>query len=141
MPDTYETAAEAEADREPPAMTAHRIYIEVVGLGERGHRYRVTYNGQTLIEACREPGLDACRALLALGITGRLEMWRPGKAWHDLQLDIEAGAKLTVLENEKEGPRFVRWRPSPHHVARGAVLSDAGSPPEREDAIPALGTA
>jgi len=31
----------------------------------------------------------ACRALLALGITGTLEMWRGGKAWPDMQLDIE----------------------------------------------------
>jgi hypothetical protein len=52
----------------------------VVALGEREHRYRVTYEGQTLIASCRVPGLDARRALLAMGITGRLEMWRPGKA-------------------------------------------------------------
>src|SRR5262245_57725321 len=68
------------APRDRPAVTAHRIDIEAVGLGERGHRYRVTYEGRTLIDSCRVPGLDGCRALLALGITGPLEMWRPGKA-------------------------------------------------------------
>ena len=118
------------APRDRPAVTAHRIDIEVVGLGERGHRYRVTYEGRTLIASCRVPGLDACRALLALGITGRLEMWRPGKPWPDMQLDIEGAAKWTVLENEDEVPRLVPWRPFPR-AARDAVSSGAVSPPER----------
>ena len=116
---------------------AHRIDIEVVGLGERGHRYRVTYEGRTLIDSCRVPGLDACRALLAMGITGKLEMWRLGKAWPDMQLDIEGGAKLTVLENENEGPRFAWWRPHPRAALRNAVSSVALSPLERAEAIPA----
>jgi len=89
----------------------HRITIEATTLGERGHRYRATYAGSILIEGNRVPALDACRALLALGITGKLEVWRPGKVWADMQLEIEGGAKLTVEESDRQTPRFVRWRP------------------------------
>ena len=77
--------------------------------------------------------VDACRVLLALGITGRLEMWRQGKAWPDMVFDIERAAKWTVLENEDEGPRFILWKPHPRAVSRGAR-----SLPERAEQIPAL---
>jgi len=115
----------------------HRITIEPVSLGERGHRYRVTYAGSILIESCRVPALDACRALLALGIAGKLETWRTGKAWPDMQLDIEAGAKLTVIETDKEGPRFALWRPF-SDPAQDAVSSCTASPQTRANEIPAL---
>jgi hypothetical protein len=105
----------------------HRIFVEPVALGERGHRYRVTYEGSTLIDGSRVPELDACRALLALGFTGKLEMWRPGKAWPDMQLDIVRAAKLTVVETEKVGPHFASWRPfSP--ATQDAVLCRTHSP-------------
>jgi hypothetical protein len=92
-------------------MTAHRILIEPVTLGERGHRYRITHAGRVLVESSREPLLDACRALLAQGIPGRLEMWRLGKAHPDAAVEIERGAGLTVAETAEHGPVFRRWRP------------------------------
>jgi hypothetical protein len=115
-------------------MTPRRIIIEPISLGERGQLYRVTHNGAVLIERSRSPELDACRALLARGISGKLQVWRPGKTAHDMQLDIERAAGWTVLENEREGPRLVRWRP----YALDAVLSRAVSPPAAADKIAAL---
>ena len=102
MNDILREAAESGTDQ--------RVTIAPTALGERGHRYRVTYADGTLIEGSRVPALDACRALLALGITGKLEVWRPGKEWPDMQLDIERGAQLTVEESDRQAPRFVRWR-------------------------------
>ena len=64
-------------------------------------------------------------------------MWRAGKAWPDILLDIEAGAKLTVAEDEKRGPRFARWRPSPHTLP-DTVSCGAASPLERGKQISAL---
>jgi len=110
--------------------TDQRVIIEPTALGEREHRYRVTYAGSNLIESSRVPALDVCRALLALGITGQLEAWRPGKAWPDMQLDIEAGSKLTVIETEKEGPRFAPWR-SFSDPTQDAVSSCTVSPQTR----------
>ena len=125
-------------NRQAESWLRHSIELDPpVSLGDRGHRYRVAFRGGVLIESCRVPGLDACRALLALGITGKLEMWRPRKAWPDLQLDIERAAKLTVIENEKEGPRFGWWRPF-SDATQDAVSSGNVSPPTRASEFPAL---
>jgi hypothetical protein len=43
--------------------TCQRIWIEATGLGDRGQRYRVNYNGVTLIESTKNPEFDS--ALLA----------------------------------------------------------------------------
>jgi hypothetical protein len=77
---------------------SHTIEIEPTALGDRGQRYRVTYLGEVLIESARNPEFDACRALLARGVTGTLQIWRPGKAAPDARLDIQRGAKLTVRD-------------------------------------------
>jgi hypothetical protein len=118
-------------------MTAHRIDIESIALGERSHRYRVKFRGSVLIANCRVPGLDACRALLALGITGTLEMWRAGKMWPDMELDIERGAKLTVEESDRQTPRFIRWRPR-EDASANASRGSEGSARTRASEFSAL---
>ena len=50
-------------------------------VGDRGQRYRVTYAGEVLSESTWNPEFQACRAPLARGITGKLQVWRPGKAY------------------------------------------------------------
>jgi hypothetical protein len=45
--------------------------------------------GNVLLERCRCPIFEVCRALLRRGITGRLEFCGPGRPRADLQLDIE----------------------------------------------------
>jgi len=78
-----------------------------------------------------EPEFEACRALVARGIIGRLETWRTGKTHPDMIVpDIEEGARWTVVENDKEGPVIKRWEPFPEHlqpdaVPRGRVLAPA----------------
>ena len=57
----------------------HSITIEPVSQGERGQRYRATYAGAVLVDSSRNPEFDACRALLARGITGKLETWWRGR--------------------------------------------------------------
>jgi hypothetical protein len=78
-----------------------------------------------LIEDTWNPEFEACRALLAKGIKGKLQAWRRGKQHWDMQLDIERGAGLTVEENEHHGPKIVRWRPHPQTT----VLWSAGRTP------------
>ena len=104
------------------------ITIEPVSIGQRGQRYRVTHAERVLIESTREPLFDACRALLARGLTGRLEMWRQGKAHPDMSTDIERGAALTVAEIAESGPEFRPWRPFEREAdehAFPAVTSEA----------------
>jgi hypothetical protein len=109
----------------------HRIEIEPTTIrGERGQYYRVHYEGAVLIDETWNPELEACRALLARGIAGRLEIWRCGKSYPDmLVLNIAKAAEWTVEENEKSGPRFVRWKPRPENIPRNAVSLSALFPP------------
>jgi hypothetical protein len=118
---TYDSGAEAEADREQ--QKAHRMYIEPTTIrGDRGQYYRVHYRGAPLIDETWNPEFEACRALSGYGIAGRLEVWRPGKEQPDVVIrDIAKAAEWTVKENETRGPHFVRWQPRPEDLSQNAV--------------------
>jgi hypothetical protein len=105
----------------------HRVYIEPTTIrGERGQYYRVNYQDAVLIDETWNPEVEACRALLARGFVGRLEVWRSGKSHSDMVMpDITKAAEWTVEENEKSGPRFVRWKPRPEHLPQNAVSLSA----------------
>lgn len=90
----------------------HRIRIERSGkAGQKGQRYSVIWQGETIIDASRSPALDACRFLLARGFTGKLIASAPDSDMDSLQVDIETGAKSRAAETEKRGPHLVRWQP------------------------------
>jgi hypothetical protein len=110
-------------DTRSTQMMPHSIEIEPTTLGDRGQRYRVTYLGRVLVESTRNPEFDACRALLAQGITGRLLVRRAGRVCADLALDIERGARLTIRETDAAGPRLVRWEPLPGNKVQTTPLS------------------
>src|SRR5262245_60162973 len=103
-----------------------RIDLEPVRLGQYGQRYRVHYEGAVLIKSSRNPEFDACRELLALGITGRVEVWHKG-ASGPMRIDIAKGARLTVEDGDLEGLRFVRWRKRADDIAANSVSRRAGS--------------
>jgi hypothetical protein len=107
----------------PRNSSATRVEIERTNLTERGQRYRMMYAGEILAEGRRNPIFDACRALLARGITGRLEVWRRGKPSADMQLDIERGAGLAIEESDKKSIRLRRWVPMPLSRARGETTA------------------
>jgi hypothetical protein len=121
---TCDSGADAEAD-------CHRIYIEPTTIrGERGQYYRIHYQGAPLIDETWNPELEACRALLARGIVGRLEVWRAGKSHPDMLVpDIAKAAEWTVKENESHGPRFGRWKPLPEDLSQNAVSLSPGIAP------------
>jgi hypothetical protein len=106
--------------------TLHCITIEPTKLSQRGQMYRGIYAGSILIESNRNPEFDACRALLAKGITGKIETWRPGVAFPAMQIDIERGAQLTVTESDKDGPCFAPWHPHPDAVPYAPCESRTG---------------
>jgi hypothetical protein len=92
--------------------SAHRIDVTLRTHGQSGSCYRVLYAGQTLVESAKEPLTEACRALVALGYTGRLEMWGSEPYPHMIVL-IEQAARFTVVENANDGPRFAKYRRHP----------------------------
>ena len=110
---------------------AHRIVIEPTSIrGERGEYYRVYFQDAVLIEVTWKPEFEACRALVARGVGGRLDVWRAGKTHPDVIVpDIEEGARLTVVENDKVGPVIRPWQPFPEHVDPDAVFRDTALAP------------
>jgi hypothetical protein len=106
----------------------HCIVISPTSLGPRGRHYAVTCCGKLLCES-RTPIFAACRALLARGTTGRLEVWRRGKASADMQLDIVRGASLAICETATESLRVVPWRPRPDITSPNAVSHRSVQPP------------
>ena len=136
------------------ANKTHRVIIEPTTIrGERGQRYRVHFQDAVLVEETWNPEFEACRALVARGVTGRLEVWRSGAEKGPIGLfngealpispaypglivpDIEEGARWTVVENDKEGPVIKPWEPFPDHlqpdaVSRSRVLAPAAASPE-----------
>ena len=125
--------------------TCHRIVIEPVSLGQRGQLYLVRHDGTVLVAGSRNPEFDACRLLLAKGISGKVEVWHERAVFPAMRLDIEKNARLTVEESDRVGPRFARWYPRSEQVAANAVSrSDVrprtadreirvGGPPPRSD--------
>jgi len=99
-----------------------KVEIEPTTRGSRGQRYRVLYQGEALIESARNPEHDACRALLARGITGTLEVWHRGASHAGSRIDIACGAKWTVRETE-HGLILAPWVPW-----TGGTPADGGFP-------------
>jgi hypothetical protein len=111
----------------------HKINIEPPNnRGERGQHYRVMYKGAILIKDTRNPEYDACRVLLAMGITGKLEAWRKNRQAPCLRLDIESGANVTVEEGQRVGPRLRRWVAHPDAAKLEAISCSRGLPQRPE---------
>jgi hypothetical protein len=102
MGDTYDTAEE---------VARHRIEIEPTHRTLDRQMYRVWHQGKVLVESAWDPEFTACRALMALGIRGRLECQLIGAAHAGLRLDIERGAGLRTIESRDDGPRIGKWVP------------------------------
>jgi hypothetical protein len=108
--------------------TCHRIDIEPVSLGQRGQLYLVRHDGAVLDAGSRNPEFDACRLLLAKGMSGKVQVWHQGAVFPAMRLDIEKGARLTVEESDRIGPRLARWYPRSEEVNPDAVCSSDVSP-------------
>lgn len=88
-----------------------RVFIDPVKITSRGQGYSVSFNGEIIIANTRNPSCDACRHLVALGHQGRMEVWDNVRPYPRLVFhDIERAAGFTVAENEKHGPRIVRYK-------------------------------
>jgi hypothetical protein len=139
-PMSYDSGVDVKADRaQQPTL---RIEVEVIRYGARGPIFRVTHAGKVLLARSHCPLFETCRALLDKGITGRLELWRPGKSSFDAAVDIRIGAQWTITETEKISIRLARWASWWDAVSRVDVEARTrtdGSevlPPTPEDQMP-----
>jgi hypothetical protein len=91
------------------------LSISVYLHASRTHTYTATLGspcGDALATSVNEPVFSSCRALKARGMTGPVHFFRSGKSEPDYIVhDLEKAAGWTVRENEKQGPRIVRYRP------------------------------
>ncbi|MGA1832972.1 hypothetical protein [Rhizobium wenxiniae] len=96
----------------PSAASTLKIFIRPNSLDKLGQNYSVSFEGQTIIAKTRNPSADACRCLVALGHSGRLEVWGIGEPFPRLIIrDIETAAGLTISENTAHGPRVTTYQP------------------------------
>ncbi len=101
-----------DSEAMPPAAPAMKIFIQPTSLDRLGQNYSVSFEGQTIIAKTRNPSADACRRLVALGHSGRLEVWGSGEPYARLFIrDIETAAGLTIAENTAHGPRVAAYQP------------------------------
>ena len=95
----------------PRAAGAHRLVMIPGALGSRGLRYHLMLGDQVIVQNSLQPLLDGCRTLKALGLTGPVELWSVGGTYPRMLSTVQSGAKLSVTEGERSGPRFVAWKP------------------------------
>jgi hypothetical protein len=95
-----------------------RILIKPTNVGHRGQLYRVTYEGEMLVEGSRNPEYDAARALLAIGVTGQAETWRHGAAVPSMRINIELAEQRTIEESATVGLKLRRWTPPDEAISR-----------------------
>ncbi len=77
-----------------------RVYIEPLS---RPDRWSVSYNGVVICCSSHDPEHDAARALLALGVTGRMETWSAGRTSARVIGDIERMAGFTMVDGDQRG--------------------------------------
>jgi hypothetical protein len=117
-------------------VTDHVVELRPVGRGKRGTRYEVRYCGDVLIASTADPEFNACRALLARGIKGRLTTRWAGTSVTAMTMDIEAGAKLRTSERA-DGLRTVAYVPLEVTAHSPALPPESGE--ERPEEAEALG--
>lgn len=82
-----------------------------IRIGQERQTFEVLFEGQTLIEATPDPEFDACRALQARGLTGRLRTRREGSPHHAMVMSIAWGAGKRTSEGRGTGLAFRAWEP------------------------------
>src|SRR3954467_6930821 len=136
-------------------MTTTRIWIEPIKRddgrshysGQRGLSMWTRLDGpdvEVLCDGVFSPVVTSCRALMARGITGPFETYKPSIPYACMTGDIEKAAGLTVYEpDDQKDPRpihFRRWRPFDAQAVRGVASENGpcggtGLAPAREDDV------
>ena len=115
------------------------ILGEEVRSQNKASKWRWRIEGAGLEGLARDPLLDACRAIMRSdSATARQQIgiYRHGKDKADMFCTVAAGAKLTVREDEKAGPVFVKWIPHPMAMVQLKGSQPDIVPLDRLDATP-----
>jgi hypothetical protein len=101
------------------------VRVDLKPLGRS--RWSVAYAGAVIVASSPDPEHDAARALLALGLTGRMETWSEGRTSPRVIGDIERMAGFRMTEEDQQGLRRVKWRPDEVQAAQDGSEEDEGA--------------
>lgn len=91
---------------------ATRVYIVPAWKGgSSGYRYDIELDGKVVVAGSRAPLGDAARWCAGAGVDGVVEVWRYGGSAPALRAPVANAAQLTTKEGERDGPRFIKWKP------------------------------
>jgi hypothetical protein len=117
------TAGEAPNTREDAsgAVAAYRGSLEALliprsaptGSGRNLYYHcDVVFDGEVIVEDAWEPVFETARVLHDKGISGSVTFLDNKTLKPRLTIkNIEKAAKLTVIENRRDGPQFAKWQP------------------------------
>lgn len=97
--------------------------------GKNYYTYSVEFAGELIVNGSTNPEHDACRALVAKGITGTLLLQDCGSGKGRTRIDIERGALWAISETQK-GFRRCRWTPWQGDSQTGESLEPSGDTSE-----------
>lgn len=73
-----------------------------------------THVAQMPLDVGRDPVGKLCRTMVEAGQTGSLSLMSTSHGRLVMTISsIEARAKLTVREDDRQGPHYAKWKPSP----------------------------
>jgi hypothetical protein len=115
-------------------MTFHRITISPTLDKEGRHKrsskgplFDTNYEGHAIAVGSTEPCLDAARALKAMGLTGRIEMWDTALPYCRFHTNIDKAAGLTIEEGDSLA-RLRRYRFYPGGDAQDGDFASGAVP-------------
>jgi hypothetical protein len=96
--------------------------------GKHYYTYSVQFSGEVIVQDSNNPEHDACRALLAKGLTGTLLILDCATDRERSRIDIERGSFWLVSEDQR-GFRFRRWTA---YVREGSPTTAEGFHPSND---------
>jgi len=91
----------------------------------KGYFYQAFLNGEPLSRSQTNAETDACRELLRRGMTGKARFWREGKTSPDVEMNIERAAQWQLIEEDRDGLRWRRYRNPADSRAAGETTPPA----------------
>ena len=93
-------------------MTTHRVLIEPTHRKAGRQFYKASLNGEVIVAQSWSPEFTACRAMSKRGLVGRVEFFWAGVPNPGLVIrDLDKGATLRVIEEDRRGPALKEWQP------------------------------
>ena len=90
----------------------NKIFIDSIRSGSNNPIYDISFsNGMGGLTGVKDPLTTGARELATAGISGRVELWDRRRGYARCGGDIERLSGLAISENERHGPKVVKYVP------------------------------